>query len=101
MLIMWRELEVPTERARICVERDHAVGIQIVTRPIFTVEIRRRITHSPVDEVELRIVRPREPGRCSATLPGASAPRLGASLAWQWHRGESPCRLARCRIESR
>jgi hypothetical protein len=67
-----RELEVPLQRAALWIERHDRIRVQVVTEPIVADQIRTRIAHGPVHEIELRIVRtghPRGPARMLEAFP--------------------------------
>ena len=78
VIVVRRELEVPLELARVGVERDDAVGVQIVAGTLRRVPVGAGIADAPIREIERRVVRAREPHRRAAVLPRVAAirPRL-------------------------
>ena len=90
MHVMGRELEMPLQRTRIGVERHDAARVEVVARPHITVHVRPRIAGAPIDQVQIRIVRPRNPGRTPAALPGVAVPGLVSRLTRTRHRPEPP-----------
>ena len=51
-----RVLEVPLQFARIGVEGDGGIGVEVVTRPIFRVIHGNRVAGTPEDKVRIRVV---------------------------------------------
>src|SRR5882724_10340876 len=75
-------LEIPTQLSRIRVNGDDAAGEKIVTGAHIAVVIRPGIAGAPVNEVQLAIIDPGDPGCHAAVFPGiAGAPGLVAGLA--------------------
>ena len=74
--VVGRELVVPTKLSRIGIDGNDRSGVQIVPLTHIAEQIRTGIPGSPVEQVELRIVRSREPGRAAAMLPGIAGPGL-------------------------
>src|SRR4029079_2262670 len=83
--------------------RDDAVGVQVVAGSLRRVPVRPGIADAPVGEIELGIVRAREPPPRAAVLPRVAAafPTIRAGLVRRRDRVEAPRLLARCRIERR
>src|SRR4029077_19390158 len=67
--VMRRELKVPFQLARVCVEGNHTQRIKIVSPPDIAVPIRRGVTGAPVNEVERGIERSSYPRWRAAGLP--------------------------------
>src|SRR2546428_493273 len=66
--IMRTSLLIPVQLAGIGIERDDAVGVEIRSLARFSVEIRGRVADAPVDQIQVRIIRARQPGRAAAML---------------------------------
>ena len=96
--VVRRELIMPLQHARIGIEREQRVGVQVVARPRLAVPIRIGISRSPVQQVERGIVRAAQPRRRAAALPDVSLPRVAAGLSRGRNRVEAPQPLARHRI---
>src|SRR5262249_49426947 len=86
--------------AGIVVERDYAVGVEVVAGAEFGVEIGSRIARAPVLHVELGIVRAGRPDRAAAAVPGVVAvlPGLVAGLTLGRNGVELPLLLARSQV---
>ena len=94
MRVMRRELKIPLDLARVGVEGEEAVRIQVVAGPEVSVPIRRRVAGRPIQKIEVRIVGTRQPCRAAARLPTVSAPGIATGLAGRRNRVRSPQQLA-------
>ena len=101
VIVRRRELKVPDERAAGSPQCHGRVGIQVVASPGRGVEDRLRIPHAPNEQVELRIVRPRQPRGRASLAPGVTGPRLAARLAGLGDRHEPPSLPSTIRIVGR
>src|SRR5262249_32217359 len=97
-------LVVPDHGAGLRPDREHAVGVKrIALAPVLRI-VRPGIADPPVDEVELRVVRPHLPGRAAADLPrigygiGRLRPGLVTGLARRRDGVPAPQLLAGLRI---
>src|SRR5260370_32107799 len=81
MGVVRRELVIPSELARIGVERDHGIAVKIVTGADACVQSRRRIAYAPIDQVEGRIVGAGDPCAAAPALFPVAGPGLLARLA--------------------
>ena len=89
--IMRRELKVPAKLARLRVERDNRVRIQIVSLTSAAIGVGIRISGRPEERPGFRIVAARQPGRTATLFEiGISLPRFGARLFTRGHGPETP-----------
>src|SRR5206468_1454815 len=96
-------LEVPLHLAGRGVERDRAVGEQIVAGAVGGIVARGGIARAPIGQVGLRIVGAGDVERAAAGLPGVDLvlPGLAARLARRRHREGLPLRVAGLRVDRR
>ena len=96
-----RELEIPVHVAGVGIPRDHAVGIEVVARPIERIEHRHRIAGAPQGLVGRGIVSAGDPNRTAAGAPGIGVafPGFAAGLAGRRDRELLPHALAGRGIE--
>ena len=80
--------------------RQHTGRVQAVHTFAWSGIVRFRIARTPIDEIELGIVRTRAPRRPSAVLPGVAVfgPCLRAGFAGRWDSVSAPQFLSRVRI---
>ena len=76
MHVVRRELEIPPHLARVAIEGQDRVGVQVVAQPHLAAVVGAGVAGAPVDEVQLRIVRAGDPGRRPARAPRISQPCL-------------------------
>ena len=95
---MRSKLKIPPEFSRIGVQRQHAVGIEVVPRARAAIEIRRGIAGAPINCIEFRIVRAGHPRGAAAALVQFAGPARGAKLAWPGNRPELPRKFPRLGI---
>ena len=100
-LVVRRELVVPLQLARVGVEREHAVAVEVVAEPVAAVPVGRRIAGAEEHEVRLGIVGARVPDGGAAFLPRVARPRVVAGLAGPGNRVDAPHFLAGRRVERR
>src|SRR5262249_38822408 len=95
--VVRRVLVVPLDLAGVGVERDRAVGIEVVAGTILGVPIRTRVADAPDDRVGRRIVGAGDPGRTAAVggRPVVILPGIAAGLALQRDRVGAPDLLHR------
>jgi hypothetical protein len=91
---------VPFPRAGVRVNREERAGIEVVSLPIPSIEVGPWIARRPVEQVQLRIVGPAEPGGRAAPFE-LSRPRFRARFAFRGNRVEPPELVAVRRGESR
>ena len=97
--IMMDELLEPFQLARVRIERDDRIAVQIRALAIATVVIRRRCADRRVDDAPLRVDGKERPDvRAGAILPALALPRLHARFARARHGVERPEQLAAPRI---
>src|SRR5439155_797060 len=99
--IMWSELKIPFQFPAIWIERQHAIRIEIVSRPHGAIEIRRWIAGGPKQRIQLGIIGSRHPGRAATVQIAVTWPTFSSKLAWCWDRPETPGEFAGCGIVSR
>ncbi len=68
MNIVRRELVIPFELAGLRIQRQNAIGIEVVALALVAIEIGTRIAHRPINRVELRIVSAGHPGRAAPCI---------------------------------
>src|SRR4051794_19261494 len=91
-------LEMPLQGARVGVERDQAVRVQVVALAPVAIPIRPRISRAPVDGVRLRLVGAGHPGGGRAGLPALALPGIVARLPLGGNGVEAPGALAGFRV---
>ena len=96
--VVWRELEVPAERAGRRIQRNQRAAVQVVALAGVAVPVRRRIPDAPVEQVEFRIVGAGQPRRRASSLPALTRPRLVTRLAGSWNGLKAPCPRAGLRV---
>src|SRR5205085_9832035 len=79
--IIRRELKIPLEFAGVGIKGQNAIGIKIVARPLSGIPVRTRISGAPIGEVEIGIVRARDPDGRAAVLPISAFPAFVPGLA--------------------
>src|SRR5580704_16390924 len=94
MQVVRSELVIPFEFSRVCVESEHRAAVEIVAGAFVTTVAGRGIAGGPINEIQLRIVRTGDPGRCAAGLPRVASPGFVARLAGAGNGIESPGTLA-------
>ena len=97
--VVRRELEVPLEPSSRGLQREDRVGVEIVALPLAAVVVGTRIARRPVERVELRIVRARQPRGAAAMFDVGARPCFRAGLARLRHRPEPPRFLSRFGVE--
>src|SRR5207244_6749504 len=80
--IVRRELVVPLQFSGGGIERQDAIGEQIVAAALAIIGIRPRITRGPVERIGLGIIGTGLPGRAPASGYCCSLPRLEAWIAF-------------------
>src|SRR5712672_3712433 len=95
---MGRELKMPLQLSGVRIQREHAIGVEIVAGTRAAIEVRRRITRAPVQRVEFGVVGSRHPGGATATQIRIAWPTFRAGLARAWNGPEAPGQLAGLRI---
>lgn len=88
------ELEMPSEPARIGVERDQAFGVKIIALADIAVEIGGRIADAPDQEIGFGVVAAGQPGIPAAGFPRISRPGLVSRFAGAWNRVPAPDTLS-------
>src|SRR5262249_56154178 len=80
--VIWRELVVPDDLARLRPQGEHRGGVEVVPGTALR-RPRRGIADAPVGEIELRIIGAGDPARAATDLPGIAVlwPRIVAFLA--------------------
>src|SRR5882672_4077168 len=96
---MRRELEMPLQSSGVGIQREHAIGVEIIAGPRAAIEVRRWITRAPVQRVEFGVVGSRHPSGASATQIRIAWPTFRAGLAGPRYGPEAPGQLAGLRIE--
>src|SRR6185503_5219364 len=92
--VIGRELEIPLQRAGVGVQRDDAVGIEIVALTLRRIPVGAGIAGTEIDGVERRIEGAHRPDRGAARLPGIAVPGLRPLFARLRNGVEAPELLA-------
>src|SRR5262249_23938754 len=82
-------LEVTPQLARVGLDGDRRRRVEVVPRPLIA-KPRRGVSGAPEREVQVRIIRARDPDGCTAALPCVAGPRLVAWLAGAGNRERLP-----------
>src|SRR5262249_14525818 len=91
---------MPLPLTGVGVESHHRVAEEIVEIAAYRpVDLRRRVSNGPVNEVQVRVVRAGQPRRRAAGLPAFTFPRIVPELAGSGHGVELPERCAGCGVE--
>ena len=92
-------LEVPELLARFDVDRDEALGVEVVARAVATVEVVRRGADRQVDDAVLVVAGEHGPDvRVAGVAPGLVLPGLDALVTLLGHGAEHPAEFARARV---
>src|ERR1035441_8448975 len=83
-------LVMPFQRSRGGVESDDAARIKVVSAPVGGVQVRRGVSHAPIEEVEIGVVGAGHPCRAAAEAPTVAGPGFRAFLARRRDRVEAP-----------
>src|SRR5882672_42033 len=97
--VMRCELKMPLQLSGVRIQREHAIGVEIIAGPRAAIEIRRRITRAPVQRVEFGVVGSRHPSGAAATQIRIAWPTFRAGLARAWNGPEAPGQLAGLGVE--
>jgi hypothetical protein len=89
-LVMRRELVKPFQLARVGIQREHAIGIQVVAEAAVAVGIGIGIAGAPISEVQVGIVGAGVPDGSAAGLPGVAGPGFVAGLPGSGDTVEAP-----------
>ena len=95
---MRRELKVPLQFSGVRIERQHAIGIQIVAGTNAAVEVRARVAGGPVQRVGFRVVRARHPRGAAAVQVQIPGPAFGAGFSRSRNSPETPRQFSRGRV---
>jgi len=88
---------VPFDLAGLRLQRQHRAGVEIVAGPHRRVE-RAGVADTPIDRVQVRVVRAGDPGRSTAQFPGVALPGIAAGLVRRGDRVGAPQMLAGLRV---
>ena len=99
--VMRRVLEMPFELARLGIQGDIGVGIEIVSRAVVAVEVVPGVARRPVDDAQCRVVSPSEPGGSARMIDVLAIPGLRTRLARFRNGPESPNLLSRSSVKRR
>ena len=91
---------MPFQFSGVGVERDEAIGVQVIAGADRAVKIRRRIARAPVENVEFRVVRPGHPSGATSALIHASRPALRTRFSRRRDGPKLPGQFSGLRIES-
>ena len=90
---------MPELLARLDVDRDQALGVEVVARAVAAVEVVRRGADRQVDDAVLVVAREHRPDvRVARVAPGFVFPGLDSLVALPGHGAEHPAELARARV---
>ncbi len=94
--VVRRVLEIPDDLAGVGVDGEGRVGVEIVARPVFGIEHRRRLTGTPIQEVGRRVISSDIPEGATAGLPSVMvvSPGLVAGFARRRDRVSAPQHVA-------
>src|SRR5712692_3455941 len=93
-------LIVPVQLSGVGINRDYAVGVEVLAGPHRIIEVRRRIADAPINQIQLRIIRSGEPRRPAAVLPHIGVgPGLVPRLSRSGYRVEPPRESSRLGVE--
>src|SRR5260370_42029152 len=87
---MRSKLKVPLQLADLRVQRDDAVGIEIVAPARVAIVVFARVAGWPVNRIQLWIVGARKPCHRTSVFNALPLPRFRTRLAGPWHGPESP-----------
>ena len=96
--VVRRELEIPFELAGVRIEREDAIGVEVVARTWTSIEVGRRITGAPEDGVQFRVKRTGHPSGAAAEFVAFTGPTGGAKFSRTRNRPEAPYFLTAVRI---
>src|SRR5260370_30548247 len=91
-------MKIPAQLSRLDLQRDNAIGVEIVALAIVTIGIRIRISSRPVECFGLRIVRAGEPRRSSAHFDSVALPGFEARCTAARNSPEPPAKLTGWRL---
>src|SRR5881296_3848463 len=94
MCIVRDHLEMPLQLARVGIERDRRIRVQIVTLANVSIPVRRRIPSSPDNQVLGGIEGAGHPSWRAAVLPRVAGPAFVALFARSGHCPKAPAPLA-------
>src|SRR6056300_1274136 len=97
-LVTWRRLEIPLEFARICLQRDYRVGVEIIAGANVCVHVWPWITSAPENEIRLWIVGACHPSWSAACFPGIAEPCVIVRVVFACGCPEAPAQLSRVHI---
>src|SRR5207248_8945163 len=89
------------EFARVGIEREQAVGVEVIARARRAVKVGRGVTRAPENGVEFRVKRTRHPSGASAEFVTLAGPTGGAEFAGSWNGPKTPRFLAGLGVVSR
>src|SRR5882672_5790357 len=92
-------LVMPLQRTRVCIQGDDGVSVQIGSLARLAVEIRCGIANTPINQVQLGIVRPCHPGGTAAMFPTLARPGFVPLFTGAWNGPEAPNALAGLRVK--
>ena len=78
--VVRRELEVPLPLAGGGIDRDHRIGVEVVSLPLVAVPVRARISRRPKQSVRFRVIGAGVPSGSSAGLVRLAPPGLDTRL---------------------
>ena len=71
-------------------QRNHAIGEEVVARTDITVERRGRITDAPIKKAQLGVITSRNPSRATTILPSFVLPCFVPNFVRPWNGVEPP-----------
>ena len=74
MHIVGSELEIPFEITGVGVQCQHRIRVEVVAEANITVPVGSRVSGTPVDQVQFRVIGAGNPGWAAAILPGIAGP---------------------------
>src|SRR5207302_473389 len=98
-IVVRRELIMPPQLARVRIEGDHRIAVEIVSKTQFRVSVWISVPSTPIGQVEIRVIRAGIPYSGAASLPRIARPCFIPRFTGSGNRGKAPDSLPCCDIE--
>src|SRR4029077_7518626 len=83
--VVRRELKIPLQLSGIGIESQNAIGVEVIAGPLSGIPVGARIAGAPIRQIEIGIVRARNPDGRASVLPIIPVPGFVAGLAGTWN----------------